>query len=75
MKTFEEAYKAAEEWVKKLHEIDEKIKNWDFDLSKIKECKNKYKHRKRNWKKRMRELVYKSFPPDDYHNRDLHKFD
>ena len=66
MKTFEEAYKAAEEWVKKLHELDEKIKNWDFDLSKVRES---------NGKKRMRELVYKSFPPDDYHNRDLHKFD
>lgn len=75
MKTFEEAYNQAEEWVKKLREIDERIKHGEFNYDKIPKNNKKYARRKRNWKKRMRELVYKSLPPDDYHNRYLHKND
>lgn len=35
----------------------------------IKNVKPLYKWRKWNWKKRMWELVYKPYPPDDYHKR------
>lgn len=75
MKTFEEAYNQAEEWVKKLREIDERIKNGEFNFDKIPKNSKRYARRKWNGKKRMRELVYKSFPPDDYHDWDLHRLD
>lgn len=75
MKTFEEAYKSAEKWVEKLREIDDKIKRWEFNLDKIKPSTRKYARRKRNGKKRIRELEYRSTEPDDYHDWNKHKND
>ena len=76
-KTFEEIEKENDKLVEKLHNINDEMKNWTykFNFDKVKPNHRKYARRVWNWKKRMRELEYRSIEPDDYHNREKHKND
>ena len=74
-KSFEEVQREVDKKVEKLHELDEKFRRWEWDLSKVPVSHRKYAWRVWNWKKRMRELEYRSIEPDDYHDWNKHKND
>ncbi len=68
----EEEIKKREERVDKKRDEVRNLKPEDTvrnAKNRMENIKPLYKRRKWNWKKRIRELVYKTTPPDDYHKR------